>query len=88
MLKRKKTRDLWIIAPPKPQDIKFDPKRNEYTLQYIHSEDDCKTCEVMTLKTRNYLALHRRIETLQFDAQIKRQKGQRVDNWLFGGDHV
>tara|TARA_Y100000401_G_scaffold33531_2_gene24921 strand:- start:12676 stop:12942 length:267 start_codon:yes stop_codon:yes gene_type:complete len=88
MPKVRKKPDVWVLCPPKPQDIKFDPDRKEYSLDYAYTQDKGLSCEVMTLKTRNYLSLHRRIERLQLDAQTKRKAGEPVDNWLFGGDHV
>ena len=80
--------DRWILCPPKPQDIKYNPDRKEYSLDYAYTVDNGLSCEIMTLRTRNWASLHRRVERLQLDAQTKRKAGERVDNWIFGGSHV
>ena len=77
--------DLWVIAPPKKHDIML-LEDGTYHLQYIVSEDQCLTVEILTVTSKEVEPLLERVKTLRMQARSQIKKGWKVTNWIYRGD--
>lgn len=79
--------NLWVIAPPKIHDIIL-LDNGLYHLQYIVSEDQCLTVDILTVTSKRVEALIDRVEALKRQAKRQLAKGQKVTNWIYRGDEL
>jgi hypothetical protein len=72
--------DQWIICPPKQNDIYFDEVTKQYNLQYIATEDNGETVEIINNVSRKRYPLSRIVEELKTLAKYRIGQGLPVTN--------
>jgi len=79
--------NLWVIAPPKIHDIKL-LDNGDYKLEYIVTEDQGLSVDIMEIRCRTIHPIIARVEALKRQAKRQLAKGQRVTNWIYRGDEL
>ena len=79
--------DLWVIAPPKIHDIIL-LDNGLYHLQYIVTEDQCLTVDILTVTSKSITPLIDRVKALNIQARNQIRRGWRVTNWIYRGSQL
>tara|TARA_R100000734_G_C3278645_1_gene72810 strand:- start:117 stop:362 length:246 start_codon:yes stop_codon:yes gene_type:complete len=72
--------DVWVICPPKDHDIQFNDETKEYSLQYIKSEDEGITVDIVNNVSRKRSTLSRLVTELKTLAKYRISQGLPVTN--------
>jgi len=70
----------WVICPPKYHDIQFNDDTKEYSLQYIKSEDEGLTIDIVNNVSRKRSTLSRLVTELKTLAKYRIKQGFPVTN--------
>ena len=72
--------DIWVICPPKDHDIQFNDETKQYSLQYITSEDDGLTVDIVNNVSRKRSTLSKLVIELKTLAKYRISQGLPVTN--------
>ena len=72
--------DVWVICPTKDHDIQFNDETKEYSLQYIKSDDDGLTVDIVNNVSRKRYTLEKIVTELKTLAKYRISQGLPVTN--------
>ena len=72
--------EKWILCPPKDHDITYCDETKEYGLQYIKSEDNGLTVDIVNNVSRKRSTLSRLVTELKTLAKYRISQGLPVTN--------